>query len=124
MADATDAEREVGEAVGATAAEQGTRRVEVVVKHTSEGGASSLTWIVALVILFAVVGGMMMLSGDESATDAQVQGRQGCNDGIDNDGGGQADADDPDCYSNPDVWKGYDPNRSETNSANDGPGRP
>ena len=40
-------------------------------------------------------------------------------DGIDNDGGGQADQGDPDCYSNPEIWEGYDAGRSETDGGND-----
>ena len=34
---------------------------------------------------------------------------------MDNDNGGKADRDDPDCYANPTSLDGYDPNRTEAN---------
>ena len=40
-------------------------------------------------------------------------------DGLDNDNGGKADRDDPDCYANPTTFDGYDPNRTEANRDND-----
>ena len=42
-----------------------------------------------------------------------------CGDGLDNDNGGKADRDDPDCYANPTSLDGYDPNRTEANRDND-----
>ena len=42
-----------------------------------------------------------------------------CGDGLDNDNGGAADRDDPDCYANPTSFDGYDPNRTEANRDND-----
>ena len=51
-----------------------------------------------------------------------VSGNSGnCGDGVDNDNGGQADHDDPDCYNNPELWEGYDENRTEANRDNDPP---
>ena len=71
-------------------------------------------------LLFAILAG----GGAESflsSNDDDI-GVGNCGDGIDNDKGGQADRDDPDCYANPEVWEGYDPSRTEANRDNDPPG--
>ena len=93
--------------------------VKVVVENNSYGLVIVLVAIIILggistMMSSDVIGGF--LTGDEDFENAN------CGDGIDNDGGGQADRDDPDCYNNPELWEGYDPNRSETISSNDPPG--
>ena len=80
-------------------------------------GAFTLALVGALILLISgggIVEDLLLRSGDS--------GEGNCGDGIDNDKGGQADDDDPDCYSNPEVWEGYDPNRTEANRDNDPPG--
>ena len=98
-------------------------KVEVRVVVASKASASKVILIaltlVLLGILIAVISGggvedLLLRSGDS--------GEGNCGDGIDNDKGGQADDDDPDCYSNPEVWEGYDPNRTEATRATDPPG--
>ena len=98
-------------------------KVEVRVGVESKDSASKVILIaltLALVgVLIAVISGggvedLLLKRGDS--------GEGNCGDGIDNDKGGQADDDDPDCYSNPEVWEGYDPNRTEANRDNDPPG--
>lgn len=107
-------------------AEDGVRKVQVEVVHKTEGGSKATIWTLSMVIVLGLaVGSWFVMSG---SIDAALVGGDGgggnCGDGIDNDGGGQADRDDPDCYENPEVWKGYNPDRMETSRSNDGPGRP
>ena len=100
--------------------------VEVV--HTTKG--VPLQGLIALGMVLLFTAGMAYYyvnfqngNGSENFEESSAKGN--CGDGLDNDGGGQSDSDDPDCYSNPEIWEGYNPNRSETNSENDPPeGKP
>ncbi|MDG1533433.1 MAG: hypothetical protein P8Q35_03195 [Candidatus Thalassarchaeaceae archaeon] len=98
-------------------------KVEVKVVVESKDTSSKVILIILILVLsgltIAVIakgGPEALLSGDDG------RGVGNCGDGIDNDKGGQADRDDPDCYANPSVWEGYDPNRTEANRDNDPPG--
>lgn len=108
------------------AAEDGVKKVQVEVIHKTEGSPNATVWMLSMVIVLGLaIGAWFVMSG--SIDGALVGGDGGvgnCGDGIDNDGGGQADMDDPDCYENPELWKGYNADRTETSSSNDGPGRP
>jgi hypothetical protein len=90
---------------------------------------STKTMLVAAVVVVVGIGiALTLFGGGDGGLFGKgeagvIEGN--CGDGADNDGGGQADQDDPDCYHEPEVWKGYDANRSETTSSNDPPqGRP
>ena len=63
-------------------------------------------------LLFAILAG----GGAESFLSSNDDTIGNCGDGLDNDNGGKADRDDPDCYTSSD---GYDPNRTEANRDND-----
>ncbi len=115
------AERTVGGVAVQAATEDGVRRVEVVVSH-ADGGNSGMIWTVGILLVVGVGAAAMLLTGDGVGVGSNGYGEPPCADGIDNDGGGKKDGNDPDCYANPEVWEGYDPNRQETNPANDPPG--
>lgn len=90
---------------------------------------STKTLLVAAVVIIVGIGIALSLFGGGDGGLFGGDGTSGivgnCGDDTDNDGGGKADRDDPDCYHEPEVWKGYDANRSETNGSNDPPqGRP
>lgn len=88
---------------------------------------SSRTIIIAAIVVMGGVSLAMLLMGGAGVLggDHLGPGSGTCGDGIDNDNGGQADRDDPDCYNNPEVWQGYDNSRDENNPQNDPPnGRP
>lgn len=63
-------------------------------------------------LLFAILAG----GGAESFLSSNDDTVGNCGNGLDNDNGGKADRDDPDCYTSLD---GYDPNRTEANRDND-----
>jgi hypothetical protein len=93
------------------------------VNVTVESNTSTIIAVVVLIGLLGLVAFVMVapegggfLGGDGGDGSAM------CADGLDNDNGGEADRDDPDCYNNPELWEGYDPNRSERNADNDPPG--
>jgi hypothetical protein len=115
------AEKEVGAIASEVAHEDGVRRVEVVVTHAESGVNSSMVYTVAILLLAGLGAATMMLTKDGDGLGSDGYNAPQCADGIDNDGGGKKDGNDPDCYSNPEVWEGYDPNRRETNAANDPP---
>jgi len=97
-------------------------KVEVRVVVESKDSASK---VILIALTLALVGVLIAVISGGSVEDLLKRGDSGegnCGDGIDNDKGGQADDDDPDCYSNPEVWEGYDPNRTEANRDNDPPG--
>ena len=98
-------------------------KVEVKVVVESKDTSSK----VILVALTLVLSGVLLVLVTGGGADGFLSPKKGdaaanCGDGIDNDGGGQADRDDPDCYSNPSVWEGYDSTRTEANRDNDPPG--
>jgi hypothetical protein len=93
----------------------------VVVKTKSSTG---IIVVIVIIILLGTITVMMSEGGVEGLLGGSEENEGNCDDGIDNDGGGQADRDDPDCYNNPEVWQGYDENRSEVNRDNDLAGRP
>lgn len=97
-------------------------KVEVTVEVTDNTTKTIL--VAAVVVIGGVVIAMALVGGEGGVFGGG--GSEGivgnCGDGIDNDGGGQADRDDPDCYNEPEVWKGYDAERDESSGGNDPPG--
>ncbi len=103
-------------------------KTEVIVNVEVTNDSSKNLLIIAIIVIVGVGIALSLFgSGDGGLfSDDDEFGITGsCGDGIDNDGGGQADRDDPDCYHEPEVWKGYDESRNESNGSNDPPqGRP
>ena len=97
-------------------------KVEVKVTVESKDTSSKVILIILILVLAGLMIAVMMKGGPEALLSDGERGVGNCGDGVDNDKGGQADRDDPDCYKNPEVWEGYDPNRSEANRDNDPPG--
>ena len=98
-------------------------KVELVVTVESKDTSSKVILIILILVLAGLVIAVMMRGGpDALLSGVNDRGVGNCGDGIDNDKGGQAARDDPDCYANPDVWEGYDSNRKEANRDNDPPG--
>ena len=97
-------------------------KIEVKVVVESKDSTSKVILAGLTVVLLGIL--IVLASGggvDSILPKSTVSGGE-CGDGIDNDKGGQADEDDPDCYANPSVWEGYDPSRTEANRDNDPPG--
>ena len=99
-------------------------KAEIVVQVESKDTSSKVILIMLIIVLVGLVIAVMMTGGPDAllSNDDDDRGVGNCGDGIDNDKGGQADRDDPDCYANPEVWEGYDPSRTEANRDNDPPG--
>ena len=98
-------------------------KVELVGTVESKDTSSKVILIILILVLAGLVIAVMMRGGPDALLSGDNdRGVGNCGDGIDNDKGGQADRDDPDCYANPDVWEGYDSNRKEANRDNDPPG--
>ena len=95
---------------------------EMKVVVESRDTASKVILISLVIVLSGVLLALLTTDAGESILNP-VSGNSGnCGDGVDNDNGGQADHDDPDCYNNPELWEGYDENRTEANRDNDPPG--
>lgn len=95
-------------------------KVEVKVVVESKDTSSKVILIILILVLSGLTIAVIAKGGpDAFLSDDDNRGVGNCGDGIDNDKGGATDRDDPDCYSNPSVWEGYDPNRTEANRDND-----
>jgi len=102
--------------------EKSDDKVEVKVIVESKDSASKVILAGLTVVFLGILIVLASGGGVDSLLPKSAVSEGNCDDGIDNDKGGQADEDDPDCYSNPSVWEGYDPSRSEANRDNDPPG--
>ncbi|MDE0913138.1 MAG: hypothetical protein OR993_04345 [Candidatus Poseidoniales archaeon] len=96
-------------------------KVEVKVVVESKDTSSKVILIILILVLAGLMVAVIANGGPSALLKDRLLGEGNCGDGIDNDKGGQADEDDPDCYSNPSVWEGYDPKRVEANRDNDPP---
>ena len=95
-------------------------KVEVKVVVESQDSASKAILIALTLVLLGILIAVVSSGGvDELLPKRGDSGTGNCGDGIDNDNGGQADEGDPDCYSNPNLWEGYDPNLTEDQPDND-----
>jgi len=102
--------------------EKSDDKVEVKVVVESKDSASKVILAGLTVVLLGILITLASGGGVDNFLPKSSVSDGNCGDGIDNDSGGQADQDDPDCYSNPTVWEGYDPSRTEANRDNDPPG--
>ncbi len=103
-------------------AEKSDDKVEVKVVVESKDSASKVILAGLTIALLGILIVLASAGGVDSLLPKSAVSEGNCGDGIDNDKGGQADEDAPDCSSNPSVWEGYDPSRSEANRDNDPPG--
>ena len=95
-------------------------KVEVKVVVESQDSASKTILIALTLVLLGILIAVVSSGGvDELLPKRGDSGTGNCGDGIDNDNGAQADEGDPDCYSNPNLLKGYDPNLTEDQPDND-----
>ena len=92
---------------------------EITVVVESRDTASKVIMLALVIVLSGVLVALLTTEAGEGILAKTGISSGNCGDGIDNDKGGQADEDDPDCYNNPEVWEGYDENRSEANRYND-----
>ena len=102
--------------------EKSDDKVEVKVVVESKDSASKVILAGVTVVLLGILLLLASGGGVDSILPKSTVSDGNCGDGIDNDKGGQADEDDPDCYANPSDWEGYDPSRTEANRDNDPPG--
>ncbi|MFL2979698.1 MAG: hypothetical protein ACJZ4N_03125 [Candidatus Thalassarchaeaceae archaeon] len=97
-------------------------RPEIKVVVESKDTASKVIMIALVIVLSGVLMALLTTEAGENILSSVTDSSGNCGDGLDNDNGGQADRDDPDCYNNPELWEGYDEDRSEANRDNDPPG--
>tara|TARA_B100000482_G_scaffold126946_1_gene92012 strand:+ start:865 stop:1185 length:321 start_codon:yes stop_codon:yes gene_type:complete len=102
--------------------EKSEPRPEIKVVVESKDTASKVILIALVIVLSGVLMALLTTEAGENILGSATDSSGNCGDGIDNDNGGQADEDDPDCYNNPELWEGYDEDRSEANRDNDPPG--
>ena len=102
--------------------EKSENKPELKVVIESRDTASKVILIALVIVLSGVLVALLTTEAGENILGLSEGGSGNCGDGVDNDNGGQADEDDPDCYNNPELWEGYDENRKEVNRDNDPPG--
>lgn len=122
-----DAELSASPAGPTIKVEAAAEKVTVEVVHKTKGVPLQGLIALGMILIFTSAMAYYYISSSEGNSGFDADGGVGgnCGDGKDNDGGGQSDRDDPDCYSNPELWEGYSSARSESNGANDPPdGRP
>ena len=110
MADAS-----LSDIVEEVSSEDGVRTVKVEITHKHEERSSATTWAIALGIVLILGIALFTLADSAGGLLSGDDGAYGCNDGLDNDGGGAIDRDDLDCY----VGDKYTETNSETNRYND-----
>ena len=102
--------------------EKSENKPELKVVIESRDTASKVILIALVIVLSGVLVALLTTEAGENILGLSEESSGNCGDGVDNDNGGQADEDDPDCYNNPELWEGYDENRKEVNRDNDPPG--
>ena len=93
-----------------------SEKVELTVVLESQDSTSKYILVALILVLSGLLFAILASGGAESLLSSNNDSTIGnCGDGIDNDNGGKADGEDPDCYSN----DGYDASRTEANRDND-----
>jgi|GEM_PF-515377 hypothetical protein len=119
MASQDEAEGGLDELVKEVASEDGVKAVRVEVIHKHESQTSVAVWAISLTVILALaVGGWYAISNASDLEGGGANNQFQCGDNIDNDNDGAIDRQDPDCYSNPTIWEGYDSTRSESAGQN------
>ena len=94
-------------------------KTEIKVVLEPQDSTSKYILVALIVVLSGLLFAILAGGGAESFLSSDDDNIGNCGDGLDNDNGGKADRDDPDCYANPTSFDGYDPNRTEANRDND-----
>ena len=95
-------------------------KVELKVVLESQDRTSKYILVALILVLCGLLFAILASGGADSLLSSNDDSNDGnCGDDIDNDNGGAADRDDPDCYANPLDMQGYDPSRTEANRDND-----
>mgnify|MGYP006244813455 CR=1 FL=1 len=76
-------------------------KAEIKVVVESRDTASKVILISLVIVLSGVLLALLTTDAGESILNPVSDNSGNCGDGVDNDNGGQADHDDPDCYNNP-----------------------
>ena len=79
-------------------------KVEVKVVVESKDTSSKVILIILILVLAGLMVAVIANGGPSALLKDGLLGEGNWGDGIDNDKGGQAYEDDPDCYSNLSVW--------------------
>ena len=97
-----------------------SEKVELKVVLESQDSTSKYILVALILVLCGLLFAILASGGADSLLSSNDDSNDGnCGDGIDNDNGGKADEEDPDCYANPLDMQGYDPSRTEANRDND-----
>jgi hypothetical protein len=97
-----------------------SEKVELTVVLEPQDSTSKYILVALILVLSSLLFAILASGGAESLLSSNNDSTIGnCGDGIDNDNGGKADRDDPDCYANPTTLDGYDASRTEANRDND-----
>ena len=78
-------------------------RPEIKVVVESKDTASKVILIALVIVLSGVLMALLTTEAGENILSSFTDSSGNCGDGLDNDNGGQADRDDPDCYNNPEL---------------------
>ena len=110
MADAT-----LSDIVEDVSSEDGVRKVKVEITHKHEERSSGTTWAIAIGMALLLGLGFFFISEKTGDLIPGSEDEFGCDNDIDDDGGGSTDYDDPDCW----TLGEYDESNSETDPDND-----
>ena len=102
--------------------EKSEPRPEIKVVVESKDTASKVILIALVIVLSGVLMALLTTDAGENILGSATGSSGNCGDGLDIYIGGQTEADDPDCYNNPEIWEVYDEDRKEENRDNDPPG--
>ena len=94
-------------------------KTEIKVVLETQHSTSKYILVALILVLSGLLFAILAGGGAESFLSSNDDTIGNCGDGLDNDNGGSADEEDPDCYANPTSFDGYDPNRTEANRDND-----
>ena len=115
MADST-----LSDIVEEVSSEDGVRTVKVEITHKHEERSSGTTWAIGLGIVLILALGLFYVADKSGGLLPGSDDGYGCNNGEDDDGGGRADDQDPDCW----TAGNYEETNSESDPNNDLQGTP
>ena len=96
-----------------------SEKVELKVVLEPQDSTSKYILVALILVLSGLLFAILASGGAENLLSSNDSTIGNCGDGIDNDNGGKADQEDPDCYANPSSLDGYDASRTEANRDND-----
>jgi|TARA_B110000116_G_scaffold262379_1_gene267597 hypothetical protein len=105
---------------GSQMTDKPSEKVELKVVLEPQDSTSKYILVALILVLTGLLFAIIASGGADNLLLSKSSSDTGnCGDGIDNDKGGKADRDDPDCYANPTTFDGYDASRTEANRDND-----